>query len=98
MRPSNKRCVLSQKFSAKAALIFEESHSDTQSRVKLRRFIIVKSDINAGGLFVWCLTLTYINWFLPQDDLKCLSHQNGFLLIRIELKKLFKKFYIRFCI
>ena len=29
--------------------------------------------------------------------LKCLSHQNGFLLIRIEQKKLLNKFFIRFC-
>ena len=30
-------------------------------------------------------------------QLKCLSHQNGFLLIRIEQKKLLNKFFIRFC-
>ena len=29
--------------------------------------------------------------------LKCLSHQNGFLLIRIEQKKLLNKFFLRFC-
>ena len=29
--------------------------------------------------------------------LKCLYHQNGFLLIRIEQKKWFKKFFFRFC-
>ena len=30
--------------------------------------------------------------------LKCLYHQNGFLLIRIERKKLFNKFFYRFCL